>query len=556
MMQFRARMIPAPMHLIARRKAAASDAVPFEARRVLLESLFADSWAMIMGASLTSIVGVLLTAMTRSPAPAAVTALIFLVVAVRLHLIRAYRRPREPTSDFAAVQWLERTYVLSASAYLLSIGLLTFTAFAVSDDPFLLTLTVSGALTHALSIAVRNFAVRTGVGLQLAGVAAPLAAAFIFKGGLFPLLIPLLLAPLCVFVYGSASRLRKILLSEIAFRDRSERIAAQFDFAINNMSHGMCMISANQRVLVSNARFAEFIGLSDRSIAKVRFLSLLRLIARRGNVPLDAIDQLRRALGAPGPHSRSDAMEFETRDGRAFELTLTPHSKGGWVMVLQDVTAKRNADRIIDHMAHFDAVTDLRNRRSFELALTETLLVGRPGEARVDVMFLDLDDFKQVNDSLGHNTGDKLLAEIGRRIASVIGPHDVVARWGGDEFVILHHNGPGLIEIAELAQRIIDAVSRAVMIEGVEVIVGASAGTACYPEDGLTPDALLANADIALYAAKADGRRRWRAFEKAMDTKIQVRRLVELELRSAVANDAIDVHFQPIALKNPSSERR
>ena len=501
---------------------------------------------MIMGASLTSIVAVLITAMTRSLAPAAVTVLIFSVVAVRLHLIRAYRRPRERRSDVAAVQWLERAYVLSASAYLLSVGLLTFTAFAVSDDPFLLTLTVSGALTHALSVAVRNFAIRTGVGLQLAGVAVPLAAAFILKGGLFPLLIPLLLIPLCAFVYGSASRLRKILLSEIAFRGRSERIAAQFDFAINNMSHGMCMISANQRVLVSNARFSEFLGLPDRSIARVRFLSLLRLVARRGNVPLDAINHLRRALAAPAPHLGADAMEFETRDGRAFELTLTPHSRGGWVMVLQDVTAKRNADRIIDHMAHFDVVTDLRNRRSFELALAEALLLGRPGEARIDVLFLDLDDFKQVNDSLGHNTGDKLLAEIGRRIASVIGPRDVVARWGGDEFVLLHHNGPGLIGIADLAQRIIDTVGQAVMIDGVEVIVGASAGAACYPDDGLTSDALLANADIALYAAKADGRRRWRAFEKAMDTKIQVRRLVELELRAAVANDAIDVHFQPI----------
>ena len=146
-------------------------------------------------------------------------------------------------------------------------------------------------------------------------------------------------------------------------------------------------------------------------------------------------------------------------------------------------------------------------------------------------MFLDLDDFKQVNDSLGHRTGDKLLAEIARRLRAIMGPRDLVARWGGDEFVILHHNGEGRPETPAIARRIIEEVSRPVVIDGSEVVVGASIGSASAPDDGVTPDALLSNADIALYAAKADGRRGWRAFEKAMDTKIQVRRLIELELQ-------------------------
>ncbi len=161
-------------------------------------------------------------------------------------------------------------------------------------------------------------------------------------------------------------------------------------------------------------------------------------------------------------------------------------------------------------------------------------------------MFLDLDDFKQVNDSLGHHTGDKLLVEIASRLRAIIGPNDVVARWGGDEFVILHHHAPGQLETHELAQRIIDEINRAVVIDGSEVIVGASIGSASAPDDGLSPDALLSKADIALYAAKADGRRVWRAFEQEMDAKIQIRRLIELELRAAVATEAIEVYFQPI----------
>jgi diguanylate cyclase (GGDEF)-like protein len=501
---------------------------------------------MMIGVTVTGLGALTIALQTRSLAPAALTLAILAVVANRIRLIRKYRS-RSHTNDLDEVRWLERSYVLGASAYLLGIGLLTLTAFVVSDDPFILTLAVCGAITHGLSIAVRNFAIRRGVGLQLSAVAIPLALAFVVKGGLFLLLLPLLVAPLCVFIYDSASRLRNTLLSEIAFRSRSEKIATQFDFAINNMSHGMCMISAEGRVLVSNNRFSEFLGLSPRrSLVGVRLASLVRLARRRGNAPGEAVDRLRKAITATSARSAPYAMEFEMADERAFDITLTPNSRGGWVMVVHDVTAKRNADRVIDRMAHFDSVTGLCNRRSFEIALSAALAEPIAADRCIDVMFLDLDDFKQVNDSLGHTMGDKLLIEIAGRLNQIIGPRDLVARWGGDEFVILHHNDSFGSRIETLAQLIIDEVGRAVEIDGVEVFVGASVGTASAPADGMTPDTLLSNADIALYAAKADGRRRWRAFEKAMDTKIQVRRLVELELRAAVANDAIDVFFQPI----------
>ena len=162
------------------------------------------------------------------------------------------------------------------------------------------------------------------------------------------------------------------------------------------------------------------------------------------------------------------------------------------------------------------------------------------------VMFLDLDDFKQVNDSLGHRTGDKPGSRSHAGSDAIIGQRDLVARWGGDEFVILHHHAPGQLETPAVAKRIIDEINRAAVIDGSEVIVGASIGSASAPDDGISSDALLSKADIALYAAKADGRRVWRAFEPAMDAKIQIRRLIELEPRAAVANDGIDVHFQPI----------
>jgi diguanylate cyclase (GGDEF)-like protein len=529
-----------------RNSVSASDELPLEGDRGLIESLYADPRSMIMGAAVTALGAVLIAGLTRSLAPATMTLVVFTVVLSRISLIRQYRL-RARSDDPAEVRRLERAYVLGAAAYLFSIGVLTFSAFAVTDDPFILTLVVCAAITHALSIAVRNYAIQRGVGLQIAAMAVPLSAAFAVKGGLFPLAIPLMIAPLCLFIHQSASRLRKVLISEIAFRSRSEKIAAQFDFAINNMSHGMCMISADQRILVSNSRFSEFLGLPpERSLAHARLAALLRLAGRSGAAPREAIDELRRALEATALRGHPYAMAFETSDRRAYDVTLTPNARGGSVMVVQDVTAKRNADRAIDRMAHFDSVTGLRNRRSFELALADALSASAGDDNPIDVMFLDLDDFKQVNDSLGHRMGDKLLIEIASRLSGVIGPADLVARWGGDEFVILHRNRLSAPGTEDLARRIIREIGRPVVIDGSEVIIGASIGSASAPDHGTTPDALLSNADIALYAAKAEGRSGWRAFEPAMDTKIQVRRLVELELRAAVATDAVDVHFQPI----------
>jgi diguanylate cyclase (GGDEF)-like protein len=518
-----------------------------EVRRDLVESVFADSQTMVLGAIITIISGLIIAKLAHSWPAVGASAMIALVVLARIRLKWIYNS-RARGSALTDVRWLERHYVAGMIAYLLSVGLLAVAAFAASDDAFVLTLAVCSAVTHALGIAVRNFAIRTGVGLQLSAVAIPLTVAFVSEGGMFPLLVPLLLVPLCFFIYGSASRLRNILLSQIAFRSESELIANQFDFAINNMSHGMCMVSAEKRILVSNAKFSEFLALDRaRPLTNIRLETVTRLAKRRGAVPQEAIDELLRAFDAASVAGCSQSLEFETANQSSYEVTITPNSRGGWVAVVQDVTAKRNADRAIDRMAHFDSVTNLRNRRSFELILAEALSsTHASGGDCLTVMFLDLDDFKQVNDSLGHRTGDKLLVEIATRLGALIGPRDLVARWGGDEFVILHHHDPGQLETHDLAKRIIDEINRAVIIDGSEVIVGASIGSASAPDDGLSPDALLSKADIALYAAKADGRRSWRAFEQEMDAKIQIRRLIELELRAAVATDQIEVYFQPI----------
>ena len=345
---------------------------------------------------------------------------------------------------------------------------------------------------------------------------------------------------------GYSNRLRANFMAVVAAQQRAATLAARLDTALNNMSHGLCMVDALGRLILTNDQALKIFGVRPgRDLVGENVGSILRGLSQNGVIAQAQLNRLAQALFRDDEDGADFVVPLETRDGRAFEVTVHRMKSEGSVVVIQDVTERRNAQNEINRMARFDAVTDLPNRRCFEEELALALRSDRP-TAELTVMFLDLDNFKQVNDSLGHATGDKLLAEIARRLGGIVGPRDLVARWGGDEFVILHRHSGGQTDTPALARRIIEKIGRAVVVDGSEVIVGASIGTASAPDDGTTPDVLLSKADIALYAAKADGRRGWRAFEREMDTKIQVRRLVELELRIAVANGAIDVHFQPI----------
>jgi diguanylate cyclase (GGDEF)-like protein len=177
-----------------------------------------------------------------------------------------------------------------------------------------------------------------------------------------------------------------------------------------------------------------------------------------------------------------------------------------------------------------------------EEALTSALMYGESSA----VLFVDLDQFKQVNDTLGHPAGDALLCEVADRLRRITGEADVLARFGGDEFVILCATAINDDEAAALADRIVDELEEPYDIDGHEVIIGASVGIAVSPRDGVDTDHLLKNADMALYRAKADGRGAWRFFKPEMDVQAQARRGLELDLRNALATNAFRLFYQPL----------
>jgi len=327
-----------------------------------------------------------------------------------------------------------------------------------------------------------------------------------------------------------------------------ETIAAQnrrFDVALNNIAHGLCMFDAEGRLIVKNDRYLEIYGLSPGSIEPGCSLrEHLQALNAAGVVGEDH-DKHIAELQAARAQGKNIQATRELRGGRIVHVSDRPMPGGGWVATHEDVTERvRNEERVA-YLARHDILTGLPNRLHFRERAEEALPLLRRGEGFA-ILCIDLDHFKEVNDALGHRSGDKLLQLVADRLRQNLRETDILARLGGDEFAVVQTMLQRPEEVTVLAARILEVLTEPYDVDGQEVVVGASIGVAMAPGDGHDPDRLLKNADMALYRAKAEGRGMFRFFEAEMDARLQARRKLEMELRKAVTQHEFEVYYQPI----------
>jgi diguanylate cyclase (GGDEF)-like protein/PAS domain S-box-containing protein len=242
-------------------------------------------------------------------------------------------------------------------------------------------------------------------------------------------------------------------------------------------------------------------------------------------------------------HRKADGSEILMR---IYSRALTYAGRPGKIAALIDVTAQRRNEARIQHLAHYDSLTELANRTLFRERLEGALARGRPPGQGIALLCIDLDHFKDVNDTLGHPTGDKLLCLAAKRLRHAVREQDTVSRIGGDEFAVIQDGTASLDDASGLALRLIESLSAPYAINGHEVTVTPSIGVATTLEHGQNVDDLLNHADLALYRAKMLGRRSYCFFAPEMDTEIKARRALETDLRGAVANQEFDLHYQPL----------
>ena len=315
------------------------------------------------------------------------------------------------------------------------------------------------------------------------------------------------------------------------------------DAALENMSQGLCLFDAQNRLEVFNRRYLEIFRLPpDRIKPGITFREVLEVSVANGNHhQQDGGRKYWRSASNATSRTPRDRTCTNSTMARVVSCLYSPTADGRWVATYEDVTERRQAEAKIMHMARHDALTNLPNRVLFKDKMEEALARGD----ELAVMFLDLDRFKGVNDSLGHPVGDALLCAVTERLQRVVLGADTVARLGGDEFAIVQRN-TSPTDASELAARIIDTLVEPFDVHGHQVIIGTSIGIAMAPTDGNEPDQLLRNADMALYRAKAEGRGTYHFFQPEMDAQMQERRRLELDLRKALLDDQFELYYQPL----------
>ncbi len=520
--------------------------LPPEIYLSLVDALFKDPRSLLIG-SLAASITALITAWKTGEQALYLCAVAMVVVAcLRALDLQAYVKRRPHLTDIAEARQWELRYVAGAAGHVSLMGIWCLLAFVKTTDTFVEIFSFSMTLAYMIGISGRNFASNLLVTAQIVCAGIPMTIALFWIGGAYYTIFAFVLVPFFVTLKFISDRLRRVLLDAVVANRDLSRLAGRFDTALNNMPHGLCMFDAERRISVSNKRLGELLGVPPEIAAnRATAREFVAACIGSGTLCEERAERLLAELEARLSGAGGGEMFVEANPNRTLALTFHRMADGGAVVLFEDITDRRLAEAKINQLARYDALTGLPNRALFrdQMDVAVTSLRRRGPFA---IHFVDLDEFKQVNDTLGHPCGDKLLCLVADRLRNTVASSDVIARFGGDEFVVLQYPLVHPEEAATLAERIMGALSKPFQISGHEVVIGASIGIALAPRDGRDADLLLKNADMALYRAKSDGRGAWRFFERGMDVMAQARRSLQVDLRSALATDALKVYYQPL----------
>ncbi len=341
--------------------------------------------------------------------------------------------------------------------------------------------------------------------------------------------------------------------AELAVAREHERAARElglqnvrFGAALSNLSQALSMFDSSDRLVVCNARHEEMFGLpAGKIVPGMTMDALMDLADGQSNLASTDVELVRASCKMLKAAGKRASFFRELTDGRTLSVNFAPIQNEGWLVTFEDITERRTAAAKLTHMAHYDALTGLPNRILFHAKLGEAVARSRRGEACA-VLYLDLDHFKVVNDTLGHPQGDALLQVITARLLAQIREADTAARLGGDEFAIVQSSVHQPHDATALAKRLVETLGEPYDLDGQQVHIGTSIGIALVPADGEDPVQILKNADMALYHAKADGRGCYCFFAPEMDKRLRARRALEIDLRKAPAAKEFELFYQPL----------
>ena len=513
----------------------------------LTDSLFQDPGPLFAGALCAAVAAIMTALKTGNMWLWPCVALLVMTGALRAIDTGKYQRRKSTIMPEGVARW-EIRYQFGAMLYAAALGMWCVVAILGTEDAAAHMICTSVTLCYVAAGGGRTYGRPWIFHVQMLLAIGPLTLALWLYGSPYYFGMGLLNVLFFLALKHISTSLQKIFVRALIAREREAALANQLDTALNNMPLGLCMLRADGHLAVMNHRFSEMMNLPEDADD----------ILQRGVDAAGVVDACVRAGSISAASGKIILDEIEnsqardiittdpdvTRD-RSLSWTFQPMADGGAVVLVEDVTERRNAEARISHLARYDELTALPNRVNFRDEIERLLKLPHDADHLSALLFIDLDQFKQVNDTLGHPCGDQLLCAVADRLREMLRPSDFVARFGGDEFVVFQQNIRSNEDAAILARRIVDHLSERYKIDNHLVEIGASVGIAMTSAD-VSADTLLKNADMALYRAKADGRGTFCFVREELAQTVEARRILELDLRKALANEEFELFYQPL----------
>ncbi|WP_420102024.1 putative bifunctional diguanylate cyclase/phosphodiesterase [Bosea sp. (in: a-proteobacteria)] len=520
---------------------------------LLVNSLFSSPASIVPGGIAGILTPLLCWVSTRDSVFLTLTLLVTLIVALRLMTVAAYRRRNHADDSYTQTRRWDRNYFLGATAFSAALGYSCYVALVDTNDAAAHITSVSSTIALASGYVSRNAGRPKFVAVQLLMFCVPMALGLIGASNPYYRYIGYF-----AFLYVAANiaitnSLHRNLLALSDATKQSKALASALhsqnltlDAALNTMIDGLAMFDRSLKLAVSNKPHAALYGLPDTlALPGTPLTAIARFLVEREVIDSEQLKDLGAALADVQAQQQPASREVATRTGLILVVTFAPAAEGGILMLTEDATERKRTAALIEQMARFDELTGLPNRFEYNTHIAEAFArLERTGEIFA-LLYVDLDGFKQVNDTLGHDIGDLVLMETASRLRGVTRGNDRLARFGGDEFLLILPSANHTV-VRAIAQRMIDVMARPFDADGKTVYVTASIGIAMAPHDGSNAADLLRHADTALYKAKAAGRNVLIFFNPAMAEEISERHDIETDLRQAIAERQLSLHYQPI----------
>ncbi|RWM15720.1 MAG: EAL domain-containing protein [Mesorhizobium sp.] len=522
--------------------------IPVDVYIPFVETLFRDSLTLAIGLVAQTLLVILVYWKTTDLAYLLVASGLIIVGALRLRNIRKYNRLPSPKT-WEEARSRENDYIIFGSMHGFMLGTFCFVSIYLANDShdnYAEIAAVCVTLASVTSISGRNYGSPRMVMIFIMTTTWPISLGFILRGDVYHVVLGLLSAPFLFAIKRFADIAREVLSTALSEEKKANRLAQRFNRALNTMSHGLVMLGPDGRVAVANAEAAHLMSLKSPDALLGRSIHglLMRGVAG-GMLALKDCRYIEAQLTRALREGRDRKVLVSLANGQHYEFSAREGSQELGVITFEDVTARVEAEDKIRFMARYDSLTGLPNRAYFHELIGEAMASGDL-ERLCGLAVLDLDDFKSVNDTLGHPVGDGLIYAVAERLAAIAGPGVTISRFGGDEFMIFFDRVEDESHLSGQIDEIFIDLQGEVDVAGHGLRIQASGGAVLSRVRDTDVDAMIVKADLALYKAKELGKNTWRLFEASMEAAFRNRQLMKADLRTAVESKGLRVVYQPI----------